>query len=99
MAVQAALRRVFEQWGLPKRMRVDNGAPWATWADLPPAFALWLIGLGIKMIWNHPHCPKENANVERCNGLIGTWPFCSTILSTFRAGPHGRIDPRTRAGL
>jgi hypothetical protein len=73
MAVQAALRRVFEQWGLPKRMRVDNGAPWATWADLPPAFALWLIGLGIKMIWNHPHCPKENANVERCNGLIGTW--------------------------
>jgi len=72
-AVQAALRRFFEQWGLPERMRVDNGAPWATWADLPPAFALWLIGLGIQMIWNHPHCPKENAKVERCNGLIGSW--------------------------
>jgi transposase InsO family protein len=58
---------------LPERLRVDNGAPWATWADLPPAFALWLIGLGIKMVWNHPHCPKENAKVERCNGLIGSW--------------------------
>jgi transposase InsO family protein len=54
-------------------MRVDNGAPWATWADLPPAFALWLIGLGVKPIWNHPHCPKENAKVERCNGLVGNW--------------------------
>jgi hypothetical protein len=54
-------------------MRVDNGAPWATWADLPPAFALWLIGLGVKPIWNHPHCPKENPKVERCNGLVGTW--------------------------
>jgi transposase InsO family protein len=72
-AVQAALRRIFEQWGLPKRMRVDNGAPWASWADLPTAFALWLIGLGIRMTWNHPHCPKENAKVERCNGLVGSW--------------------------
>jgi hypothetical protein len=34
--------------------------------------------LGIKVIWNHPHCPKENAFVERCNGLVATWgdPSC-----------------------
>jgi hypothetical protein len=71
--VQAALRRIFARWGQPQRLRVDNGAPWATWADLPPALALWLIGLGIQMIWNRPRCPKENAKVERCNGLVGRW--------------------------
>jgi hypothetical protein len=71
--VQAALRRIFARWGLPQRLRVDNGAPWATWADLPPAFALWLIGVGIQMIWNRPRSPQENAKVERCNGLIGSW--------------------------
>ena len=54
-------------------MRVDNGVPWATWTDLPPALALWLIGLGIELIWNRPRCPQENAKVERCNGLIASW--------------------------
>jgi transposase InsO family protein len=71
--VQAALQRIFRRWGLPQRLRVDNGAPWATWADLPPALALWLIGVGIEMIWNRPRCPTQNAKVERCNGLIASW--------------------------
>jgi hypothetical protein len=35
--------------------------------------ALWLIGLGIEMIWNRPRCPTQNAKVERCNGLIASW--------------------------
>jgi hypothetical protein len=72
-AVQQALRERFAQWGLPHRLRVDNGAPWANWSDLPPALVLWWIGLGIAPIWNHPHCPRENPKVERCNGLIDQW--------------------------
>lgn len=40
---------------------------------MPTAFALWLIGLGIKMIWNPPASPKENPKVERCNRLIESW--------------------------
>jgi transposase InsO family protein len=85
--IQATLRDIFERWGLPQRLRVDNGAPWATWADLPPAFSLWLIGLGIEMIWNHRHCPKENAKVERCNGLISSWgdPGSSANATTWQA--------------
>src|SRR5690349_13098646 len=71
--VQARMRLLFERWGLPERIRVDNGAPWASWADLPTALALWWIGLGIEPIWNHAHCPKENACVERCNGLLAAW--------------------------
>jgi hypothetical protein len=71
--IQAQLRGVFARWGLPEYIRVDNGAPWGSWSDLPPPLALWWLGLGIQPLWNHPHCPKENAFVERCNGLIDTW--------------------------
>ena len=72
-AVQQALRDLFGRWGLPERIRIDNGAPWANWSDLPPALVLWWLGLGIAPIWNHPHSPRENAKVERCNGLIDQW--------------------------
>ena len=71
--MQQALRGLFVRWGLPQRLRVDNGAPWSTWADLPPALVLWWVGLGIEPIFNHRHCPTENAKVERCNGLIAAW--------------------------
>jgi hypothetical protein len=71
--VQESLRSLFERFGLPERIRVDNGAPWASWSDVPTALALWWIGLGIQVIFNHVHCPKENAFVERCNGLVDAW--------------------------
>lgn len=71
--VQQSLRTLFERWGLPARIRVDNGAPWASWSDVPTALALWWIGLGIEVIFNHVHSPKENAFVERCNGLVDAW--------------------------
>ncbi len=67
--VQEMTRLLFERWGLPERIGVDNGTPWASWSDVPTALALWWIGLGIGVIFNHVHCPKENAFVERCNGL------------------------------
>jgi hypothetical protein len=72
-AVQQALREQFERWGLPERIRVDNGAPWGSWSDLPPPLVLWWLGLGIGVIWNHPHRPTENAKVERCNGTWYRW--------------------------
>lgn len=72
-AVQSALRRRFTQFGRPNRLRVDNGAPWGSSKDLPPALALWLIGLGIGVIWNRPGHPQSNGVVERAQGLIGRW--------------------------
>jgi hypothetical protein len=72
-SVQACLRQLFAEWGLPERLRVDNGAPWGSWNDLPPALALWWMGLGIDLIWNHPHHPQENGFVERANGLLDAW--------------------------
>jgi hypothetical protein len=71
--VQQTMRGWFERWGLPARIRVDNGNPWSSRTDLPPALALWWLGLGIEPVWNPPRRPTKNPFVERCNGLIDTW--------------------------
>jgi hypothetical protein len=71
--VQQSLRAAFARWGLPGRLRVDNGKPWGSWSDLPPALALWLIGLGIDMVWNDPRCPQQNGVVERSQGTAKRW--------------------------
>jgi hypothetical protein len=71
--VQQRLRAAFVRWGLPRRMRVDNGKPWGSWSDLPPALALWLIGLGIDMVWNAPCRPQQNGVVERSQGTGKRW--------------------------
>jgi hypothetical protein len=80
--VQRCLRRVFAEYGLPAMMRVDNGAPWGSWSDLPTALALWLIGLGLEMHWNTPRRPQENGVIERSQGLASAWAEprqCQTV--------------------
>ncbi len=71
--VQAQLRRVFSDWGRPERFRVDNGVPWGSRGDFPTDVALWLIGLGIGIVWNKPRCPQQNPVVERFQGVGKRW--------------------------
>jgi transposase InsO family protein len=71
--VQADFRQRFARWGLPQRVRVDNGNPWGNWNDLPTALALWLIGLGVQMRWNDPGRPQQNGKVERSQGTGKRW--------------------------
>lgn len=67
------MRRAFGRWGLPERFRVDNGVPWGSPGDLPTDLALWLIGLGIEMVWNPPRRPQDNGVVERSQGTAKRW--------------------------
>jgi transposase InsO family protein len=71
--VQEQLRAAFARWGLPWRLRVDNGKPWGSWSDLPTALALWLIGLGVELLWNPPRRPQDNGVVERSQGTAKRW--------------------------
>ena len=67
------MRQVFSQWGLPAHLRVDNGSPWGSKGDWPTDLALWLIGLGVTMIWNPARTPQDNGVVERSQGTGKRW--------------------------
>ena len=67
------MRRIFTRWGLPRRIRVDNGFPWGPGSELPPAMALWWMGLGIEVLWTPPRHPQANGQVERFHGLLDHW--------------------------
>lgn len=55
-------------------MRVDNGEPFGSPTGFaPPPLGLWLIGQGVKMIWNKPRCPKQNAKVEKLQDTTSRW--------------------------
>lgn len=71
--VQEALRQTFARWGLPERIRVDNGYPWGNSGDFPPELALWVLGLGVEMVWIQPACPQQNGVVERSQDIGQDW--------------------------
>jgi hypothetical protein len=75
------LRRAFSRWGLPERIRVDNGVPWGSDDGLPPDLACWLIGLGITVVWNPPYRPQRNGVVERSQGVAKGWVETRTCAS------------------
>jgi hypothetical protein len=58
---------------MPQRFRVDNGTPWGSAGDWPTDLALWLIGLGVAMIWNPARTPQDNGVVERSQGTGKRW--------------------------
>jgi hypothetical protein len=84
------LRIAFARWGLPRRLRVDNGKPWGSRSDLPPVLALWLIGLGSDLIWNDPCRPQQNGVVERSQGTAKRWAEPQTCRT--RAELQSRLD-------
>ena len=62
--VQAALVQAFTQYGLPERINIDNGAPWARRGGLTQ-LAVWLIRLGIRLSFSRPYHPQTNGKDER----------------------------------
>ena len=55
-------------------MRFDNGKPWANpQIRVPTGLALWLVGLGIKLLFGRPRQSTDNAVVERCHGVLAHW--------------------------
>jgi hypothetical protein len=86
-AIQEQFRETFCRWGLPERLRSDNGYPWGSTGDFPPELALWVIGLGVDMVWIPPGCPQDNGVVERAQGTGQNWAepeACRTSLELQR---------------
>lgn len=54
-------------------MRMDNGDPWGSHSQLPSAFGLWLVGLGIEVVYGRPGRATDNGVVERDQGVLAQW--------------------------
>lgn len=75
MEAKQALERAFQQWGMPLRIRLDNGPPFANTGDrlVPTALAIWLVSLGIELIFNRPYSPQQNGSVECTQRISHNW--------------------------
>lgn len=64
--VMPVYQRVFEEFGLPRRMRSDNGGPFAS-ASLTglTKLSVWWIKLGIEPDLTEPSSPQQNGRLER----------------------------------
>lgn len=63
--VQAQLVRVFETYGLPERMSMDNGAPWGDTTERFTGLELWLMRQGIRVGHSRPYHPQTQGKLER----------------------------------
>lgn len=71
--MQACLRGAFGCWGLPGALRLDAGLPWGLCYGLPPALALWLVGLGVELDLIPVGHKQLNGVVERSHGTGQRW--------------------------
>jgi transposase InsO family protein len=65
---QTALTAIFRRYGLPWRMTMDNGKPWAAFTNgrsCHTHFSAWLIRLGITVSHSRPYHPQTQGKDER----------------------------------
>jgi len=74
--VQRQLRKVFGRYGLPRAILCDNGPPWGAglgwrcWGPYYTGLAVWMMRLGITVIYCRPNHPQGKGKNERFNGTL-----------------------------
>ncbi len=64
--VQGELIGLFRQYGLPRRMLMDNGSPWGDEGGQPyTALTVWLLRLGVGISHGRPRHPQTQGKDER----------------------------------
>lgn len=63
----SAFERAFQEYGLPRAMRTDNGVPFASAHSLYnlSKLSVWWLRLGIEIERIKPGCPQQNGRHER----------------------------------
>ncbi|MBD3646013.1 MAG: IS481 family transposase, partial [Pseudomonadales bacterium] len=71
--VKNELITVFETYGLPYSILVDNGCPWGSDADHPHTrLTVWLMRLGLRVIHSRPFHPQTMGKDERFHRTLKT---------------------------
>lgn len=66
VTVQRELTGIFRCFGLPRRMLMDNGAPWGDDREHPyTPLTVWLMRLGIRVSHGRPYHPQTQGKDER----------------------------------
>jgi putative transposase len=71
-AAKPVFQSLFERFGLPKTIRVDNGAPFAC-TSAPGGLSrlsAWWTSLGIHVSFSRPACPQDNGAHERMHADV-----------------------------
>ena len=70
--VKPVLERVFEEYGLPERMRSDNGKPFGDTGGCGlTSLSVWWMELGIECERIRPGRPQQNGRHERMHRTLG----------------------------
>lgn len=89
-AVMPAFKRLFEGYGLPRVIRVDNGAPFA--CTTAPAglsrLSAWWTSLGIRVSFSRPAHPQDNGSHERMH---------ADVAAELEANPEASLRSQQRA--
>lgn len=74
--VTEVLRATFRRYGLPEAMLMDNGNPWgdsirsSQGCPYYTQLGIWLMRLGIRVIYSRPGHPQTHGKNERFNGTL-----------------------------
>jgi transposase InsO family protein len=71
--VRRVLEDLFFEYGTPRAIQCDNGAPFVSTRARGGLTELsaWLVSLGIKLIRSRPGCPQDNGGHERMHRDMG----------------------------
>ena len=87
--VQERLTRVFQRYGMPEQMLMDNGPPWGVDdAHGYTPLTVWLIRLGITPIHGRPYHPQTQGKDERFHRTLNTEVIRNRIFSGLTAVQH-----------
>jgi hypothetical protein len=68
---QAAMRRVFQRYGLPEVIRVDNGMPFGSTGPAGLSrLSVWWMSLGIRVEYIDPGHPEQNGGRLITDSLV-----------------------------
>jgi len=110
--VRRVLERAFQEYGLPRAIRTDNGSPFAS-VGLGglSALAVWWVKLGILPERIEPGHPEQNGRLERLHRTLkaetanppqSTWQSQQRAFQTFRSSynqerPHEALGQQPPA--